>query len=261
LLGALPRCKVVMKIKSVIAQLLLLMLSVVYGQGQEKPQNARARASLYEPIIAAAAARYRLDPYLLWTIAYLESRFRSEAISYKEGRACAYGLMQFVPATARRYGLKNPHNASEAIDAAARYVSDLQERFGGRAELILAAYNAGEGTVEAFRDGKRLVLPSGKIINPNAIRTGGVPPYVETREYVLRGGITYQSILRMGVFPAATRTLSKDSLGEATKKNESNNEAREASLYPLTTGDEVKERGFTSPKSKGSAQTHSLYAN
>ncbi|HEY6802915.1 MAG TPA: lytic transglycosylase domain-containing protein [Pyrinomonadaceae bacterium] len=191
-----------MKLKTIALWSLLMFLPVVYAHAQqtEDDQKLRVRASLYEPLIASAARRYSVDPRLLWTIAYLESRFRREAISYKDGRPCAYGMMQFTAPTAVRYGLKNPHDAKEAIDAAARYVRDLQARFGSRGDLILAAYNAGEGTVEAFRAGKRLVLPNMKIINPGGIQTDGIPPYQETREYVERGKIVYQSISRAGLF-------------------------------------------------------------
>ncbi len=84
--------------------------------------------------------------------------------------------MQFMPATALRYGLVDAHDPAQAIDAAARYVRDLSRRFNGDIRLVLAAYNSGEGTVEAYRDGRRLVLPNGKIINPGLLKTGGVPP-------------------------------------------------------------------------------------
>src|SRR5437667_10008281 len=108
--------------------------------------------------------------------------------------------MQFMDGTAVRYGLMDPYNPKESIAAAARYVRDLQVRFGARGDLILAAYNAGEGTVEAFRDGKRLVLSNRKTINPRNLRTGGVPPYLQTREYVALGKIVYQNIGRDGLF-------------------------------------------------------------
>src|SRR5688572_32956118 len=121
--------------------------------GQDSFEEVRKRARQFEPMILAAASRYHVDPHLLWIIAYLESRFNPQAISYKDGRPCAFGLMQFVPSTAKQYGLTNPHNSREAVDAAARYVRDLLKRFDGRGDLVLAAYNAGEGTVEAFRDG------------------------------------------------------------------------------------------------------------
>jgi len=92
--------------------------------------------------------------------------------------------MQFMPDTARRYGLQNPHDPRAAIDAAAHYLRDLLVRFDGRLDLALAAYNAGEGTVESFQTGRPLRLASGKIINARGLITGGLPPYIETRNYV-----------------------------------------------------------------------------
>ncbi len=221
---------------------ILMLLSIGYAHAQETETDGaanklRARASLYEPLIASAGQRYNVDPSLLWTIAYLESRFRREAISYKDGKPCAYGMMQFTAPTAARYGLKNPHDVKDAIDAAARYVRDLQKRFGARGDLILAAYNAGEGTVEAFRDGKRLVLPNNKIINPGSIRTGGVPPYVETRDYVARGKIVYQSISRAGLFRARPRTAVEGSANEdSERKTALEDAALEDSIYSSEPG-------------------------
>jgi len=92
--------------------------------------------------------------------------------------------MQFMPDTAARYGLTNPHDPEAAIDAAARYLRDLLQKFGGRIDLALAAYNSGEGAVESFRTGRPLVLRTGKIINPRGVITGGIPPYSETQSYV-----------------------------------------------------------------------------
>ena len=73
--------------------------------------------------------------------------------------------MQFMPETAARYALTNPHDPQTAIDAGARYFRDLLRKFDGRVDLALAAYNAGEGTVEAFRTGRSLRLANGKVIN------------------------------------------------------------------------------------------------
>lgn len=193
--------------------LLVLFNASVFSQELNLDQRTEAwqmRAKVYEPLIVSTARRYDLDPHLLWTIAYLESRFRSDAVSYKNGKPCAYGLMQFTVPTALRYGLTNPHDPKESIDAAARYVRDLQARFGPRPDLVLAAYNAGEGTVEAFRDGKTLVLPNSKIINPRGLRTGGIPPYKETREYVAQGRIIYRKLTREPIFQEAT-SVSKSS--------------------------------------------------
>jgi soluble lytic murein transglycosylase-like protein len=162
--------------------------------------DVRARAAQYEPVIAAAAARNGIDPRLLWTIAFLESRFKPGAISYKNGKPCAYGMMQFIPSTAGQYGLQNPFDVSAAIEAAARYVRDLSARFGGRADLVLASYNAGEGAVEAYRKGISIKLPDGRVINPNRLQTGGIPPYAETRNYVSRGFAVAQEISQANIF-------------------------------------------------------------
>jgi len=127
-----------------------------------------------------SAKRYGIDPRILSSVCFTESRYRLDAISPKGAR----GLMQFMPDTARRYGLQNPHDPRAAIDAGARYLRDLLFRFNGRLDLALAAYNAGEGTVESFLTGRPLRLTSGKIINPRGVVTGGLPPYAETRNYV-----------------------------------------------------------------------------
>ena len=241
-----------MRKKLAMAQFMLMILLGSHVQGQESLEKLKRLARPFEPIILAAAARHGVDPHLLWTIAYLESRFNPQAISYKDGRPCAFGLMQFVPSTAKQYGLTNPHNSREAVDAAARYVRDLLKRFDGRGDLVLAAYNAGEGTVEAYRDGRRLVLSSGKVINPNGIRTNGIPPYVETRSYVAHGRLVYQTISRQQLFTPRSKSSGLDSTearaetsiyisnlgsgGEAiviqSKGSRSREDPRTLSLYP-----------------------------
>ena len=156
----------------------------------------RQRARLYEPYIAAAAQKYGVDPRALWTLAYLETRFRPELVSPKKAR----GLMQFIPGTAARFNLKNPHDAVAAIDAAARYVRELTRQFDGRLDLVLASYNAGEGAVECYRSGRTLRTSGGKVINPRGIRTSGVPPYAETQSYVRRGLLVFSRVTSAGVF-------------------------------------------------------------
>jgi soluble lytic murein transglycosylase-like protein len=190
---------------AVVLIFLALFSANVFPQDRERGRTTdtwRQRAKLYEPFIGSTAQRYNVDPHLLWTIAYLESRFRKDAVSYKNGKPCGYGIMQFTVSTARRYSLVDPHDPRESINAAGRYIRDLQTRFGPRVDLILAAYNAGEGTVEAFRDGKTLMLPNNKIINTRRLRTGGIPPYNETRHYVSQGAIIYSTITRETIFPA-----------------------------------------------------------
>jgi Transglycosylase SLT domain len=153
--------------------------SRVYAQEGEAVVR---RARRFEPYIIDAAERYGVNPQLLWAIAYLETRFDPDRKSRKGAR----GLMQFMPLTASRYGLANPYDPVAAIDAAARYVRDLAIRFDNRADLVLAAYNSGETSVEAFLTG-RAIKAGGRTINPKGLHTGGIPPYRETREYVSRG--------------------------------------------------------------------------
>lgn len=253
-----------MRLRTIALWPILIFLAIVYAHAQETAhveadQKLRARASLYEPLIASVARRYNVDPRLLWTIAYLESRFRKGAISYKEGKPCAYGMMQFTAPTAARYGLKNPHDVGAAIDAAARYVRDLQMRFGARGDLILAAYNAGEGTVEAFRSGKKLVVPNKKIINPTGIQTGGIPPYQETREYVERGKIVYQSISRSELFRVQEGLgLERSANKLVESKSALADTLREDSVY---SSQSAGKRSTQPEKSKGTSMSSSIYVN
>ena len=176
-----------------IILLMVLLIGVCGGSHRQvlaQEAETLARARPFEPLFVEAGQRYGVDPRLLWTIAYLETRFRPGLISPKGAR----GLMQFMPATAARYRLLDPLNPRQSIDAAARYVHDLSSRFGSRIELILAAYNAGEGTVEAFRSGHSLIHADGKIINAQNLKTDGVPPYLETVAYVARGAAIFRHL-------------------------------------------------------------------
>jgi len=167
----------------------------------------RQRALVYEPFIAAAARKHGVDPRVLWTIAYLETRFRADQVSPKGAR----GLMQFMPSTAKRFNLTNSYDALQSIDAAARYVSQLTKQFNGRLDLVLASYNSGETAVDCFLNGRTVRTLSGRLINAYGIKTGGVPPYSETQSYVRRGVLVFSRVTSAAVFPteliARTRML------------------------------------------------------
>lgn len=199
------------KVKSFSATLTLLLCCV--GVSNASAQTKRSelssaqiemRARRVEPHMRAAAVRYGVDPRVLWTIAYLETRFRSGLVSPKGAR----GMMQFMPGTAARYGLADPHDEAAAIHAAARYVRDLSRRFNNRLDLVLAGYNAGEGAVEAFLKGTTLRLPDGRTINARRIQTGGVPPYAETRNYVARGLYVARQLTVANVFSPTNSSAS-----------------------------------------------------
>ena len=167
-----------------LVQLILLLLFVSIGIDaqvkQERTSSIQERAQNLEPFIVDSAHRYGLDSRILRILCYLESRYRLDAVSPKGAR----GPMQFMPETAARYALQDPHDPKTAIDAGARYFRDLLRRFNGRVDLALAAYNAGEGTVDAFMTGRSLRLRNGRVIKSAKTMTGGIPPYRETQEYV-----------------------------------------------------------------------------
>ncbi len=174
----------VMRLLSILLMgvVLICFFTSVRAQQAGLDQETLERSVVYEPHFAESASRHHVDARLLWVIAYLETRFNPRLVS----PAGARGLMQLMPATAKRFGVTNPHDPVEAIDAAARYVRYLATRFGGKVDLVLAAYNAGEETVEAYLTG-RSIRVGGKVINPKGRVTGGIPPYRETRGYVDRG--------------------------------------------------------------------------
>lgn len=188
-------CRLTVRLGAIFLIVLLLTdRPVVFGQGRVLTRGEFSRVSLnqralvFEPTILRIALEEQVDPHLLWTIGFLETRFRP----WLRSPVGAEGLMQFMPATAARFNLVNPYQPEPAIRAAARYVRFLSNRFGGRIDSILAGYNAGEGAVDAFLWGKT-VRSGKKIINARGIKTvGGVPPYTETTAYVARGLIVYR---------------------------------------------------------------------
>lgn len=115
-----------------------------------------------DTLIRTTGGRYGVDPYLIFLVMEQESHFNSRAVSPKGAR----GLMQLMPGTAARFGVRRPHDAAQNISGGTRYLKQLLARFNGRVDLVLASYNAGEGAVAKF--GNR------------------VPPYAETRNYVKR---------------------------------------------------------------------------
>jgi soluble lytic murein transglycosylase-like protein len=160
--------------------MMMCVVVSVAAQNHHDDRALRERAIRLEPFIVAAAMRYGIDARILRAICFIESGYRINVVSPKGAR----GPMQFMSDTAARYGLRDPHNPEQAIDAAARYFRDLLKKFAGRVDLAVAAYNAGEGAVSSFMTGKRLILSDGRIVNARRVVTGGIPPYLETQRYV-----------------------------------------------------------------------------
>ena len=112
-------------------------------------------------LVREIAPLYGLNARFVIAVIATESGFNRLAVSPKN----AMGLMQLMPQTAARLGVKHPFDPAENIRAGVSYLKSLLQRFGGRIDLALAAYNAGEAAVEAY---------------------GGIPPYLETHRYVER---------------------------------------------------------------------------
>ncbi len=126
-----------------------------------------ANAVPFGDIIHAKAQKYDVDPALVAAVVETESRFQTHARSGVGAR----GLMQLMPRTGRWMGATNLYNAEQNVDAGAKYLRYLNQRFDGNLTKTLAAYNAGEGNVRRYN---------------------GVPPFRETRSYVKRVMTQYE---------------------------------------------------------------------
>lgn len=125
---------------------------------------------LIDSYIVDSSRKYSIDPLLIYAQMHQESSFKLRALSHKG----ASGLMQLMPATARRLGVTNIYDPKQNIDGGVKYMRMLLNMFSGDVSLALAGYNAGEGAVMKY--GYR------------------IPPYRETREYVRRISARYGAI-------------------------------------------------------------------
>jgi transglycosylase-like protein with SLT domain len=116
---------------------------------------------LYRDLVEASAKKYKVDADLITSVIAVESNFDPKAVSRKNAR----GLMQLLPETAAKLGVKNIDDPAENIDAGTRYLSALLQMYNNDLVLALAAYNAGPEKVQLY---------------------GSVPPYAETISYVRR---------------------------------------------------------------------------
>jgi soluble lytic murein transglycosylase-like protein len=132
-------------------------LVVRFEESQGVPQTP------FGALIFEAARDHALNPELVAAVVRAESAFDPQAVSIKGAR----GLMQLMPATALRFGLLEDeiHDPRRNLETGSRYLAELAHRYERELPLVLAAYNAGEGTVARY---------------------GGVPPYRETRDYIRR---------------------------------------------------------------------------
>ena len=125
-------------------------------------QGWTSGSSTIDQLIRTNGSRFGVDPYLVFLVIEQESHFRTGALSPKGAR----GLMQLMPGTARRFGVRRPHDPVENIRAGTQYLKELLTMFNGRVDLALASYNAGEHRVISYGN--------------------KVPPFQETQNYVRR---------------------------------------------------------------------------
>ena len=130
------------------------------GKGLVGAATVRTVLADYRTQISQAAARHAVSEALLAAVIAVESRGQPQAVSPKG----AQGLMQLMPATAKRFGVGNSFDAQQNVDGGAAYLNFLLREFRGDVLLALAGYNAGEGAVRKHK---------------------GVPPFNETRDYVV----------------------------------------------------------------------------
>lgn len=126
-----------------------------------RPKTPHWRHGHLARLVNQLARRYTIDPALVMAVIDQESSFNPAALSNKQ----AQGLMQLIPETAQRFGVRHPFDPEDNIRGGIAYLHWLLRRFQGDVALTLAAYNAGEKAVEKYQ---------------------GIPPYPETRHYVRR---------------------------------------------------------------------------
>lgn len=144
------------------------------------PSYSRSKDA-YDHIIRSAAQMHGVSEGLVKAIMHTESGFNPNARS----PVGAQGLMQLMPATARRFNVSNAYDPTQNIYGGTKYLSWLIKRFNGNIQLALAGYNAGEGNVDKY---------------------GGIPPFRETQDYVRRVMSRYNNLYANGSTHFASST-------------------------------------------------------
>jgi soluble lytic murein transglycosylase-like protein len=150
----------------------------------DRAASTRAGAALVD-IVDSVAKKYDVDPLLVHSVIQVESGYNPLAVSNKG----AQGLMQLMPATARRFGVTNSFDAVQNLEGGVRYLKYLDSLFPSDIRLTLAAYNAGEAAVWKYRN--------------------NIPPYRETEQYVYKVGARYGNALRRAAKASAPKPVAQ----------------------------------------------------
>ena len=155
----------------------------------------------FDQMIRQAAQQHGVSEGLIKAVMHTESGFNINARS----PVGAQGLMQLMPATARRFNVSNAYDPQQNIFGGARYLSWLLKRFNGDTRLAIAAYNAGEGNVDKY---------------------GGIPPFRETQDYVRRVTSRFQNLYSSGLTPtSSSNNANTQVIAQSANYTSSNSEA------------------------------------
>lgn len=170
-----------------------------YGSSAASKSGTR---DAYDSYIMSSASRHGVNPGLMKAMMHTESAFNPNARS----PVGAQGLMQLMPATARRFNVSNAWNPAENIEGSAKYIAWLMKRFNNNVEFAVAGYNAGEGNVDKYN---------------------GIPPFKETRNYVKSVMSRYNSLYKndSGLFANNSNVSSSNANMQNVSYGTSNNSA------------------------------------
>ncbi|RZG80821.1 lytic transglycosylase domain-containing protein [Acinetobacter venetianus] len=163
----------------------------------------------FDQLIRQAAQQHGVSEGLIKAVMHTESGFNIKARS----PVGAQGLMQLMPATARRFNVSNAYDPQQNIFAGAKYLSWLLKRFNGDTRLAIAAYNAGEGNVDKY---------------------GGIPPFRETQDYVRRVTSRYQNLYASGLGNNLSESSNNNQTGQVLAQS-ANYTGSNNSSSPTTT--------------------------
>ncbi len=182
-----PRLKSTVRVDAKTGRLVRVMVPVPVSHPRP-PARPRTADPAIQALVEKTANDYNVSPALVNSVISVESGFNPSAVSWKG----AQGIMQLMPATARRFGVSDAFDVKQNLEGGVRYLRFLQDTFKSD-ELAIAAYNAGEGAVTKYN---------------------GVPPYRETMAYVKKVGQQYEEAKKKAA-PAPKPELEAKAMGEA----------------------------------------------